>query len=69
LAEETSGQGGRDEGRPWVNGKLVNEGSRVQLPRGRILFQPERAEWFYRNIKIALEPDSLAFSGKEREKR
>jgi 3-keto-disaccharide hydrolase len=36
-----------------VNGKLVNEGSGAKPSRGRILFQSEGAECFYRNIEIA----------------
>jgi hypothetical protein len=36
-----------------VKGKLVNEGSDARPSRGRILFQSEGAECFYRNIEIA----------------
>lgn len=36
----------------YVNGKLVNEGSGASPQRGKILFQSEGAELFYRHIKI-----------------
>jgi len=35
-----------------VNGKVVNEGSGAQPSRGRILFQSEGAELFFRNIEL-----------------
>jgi hypothetical protein len=35
-----------------VNGKLVNEGSDATPARGRILFQSEGAECFFRNIEL-----------------
>ncbi len=37
----------------FVNGKLVNEGSNANTTRGKIDFQSEGAEVFYRNMKIA----------------
>jgi len=37
----------------YVNGKLVNEGTGASPQRGKILFQSEGAELFYRNIKLA----------------
>ena len=36
----------------WVNGILVMEGSDASLPRGKILFQSEGSELFYRNIAV-----------------
>lgn len=36
----------------WVNGKVANEGSGAAVTRGRILFQSEGAEVFYRNIEL-----------------
>ena len=36
----------------WVNGTLVMEGSEASLSRGRILFQSEGSELYYRNITI-----------------
>jgi hypothetical protein len=36
-----------------VNGKLVNEGDGANPARGRILFQSEGAEVFFRNIELA----------------
>jgi hypothetical protein len=36
-----------------VNGKVVNEGSGANPSRGRILFQSEGAEVFFRNIELA----------------
>lgn len=36
----------------YVNGKLVNEGMGANPRRGRILFQSEGAELFYRNLKL-----------------
>lgn len=41
-----------DQVRYWVNGKLVNEGSGAGLTRGRILFQSEGAEVFFRNLEL-----------------
>ncbi len=35
-----------------VNGKLVNEGSGASVTKGRILFQSEGAEVWFRNIKL-----------------
>ena len=35
-----------------VNGKLANEGSGAKPSRGRILFQSEGAEIFFRNIEL-----------------
>ena len=37
----------------FVNGKLVNEGSHADPASGKILFQSEGAEIFFRNISIA----------------
>jgi hypothetical protein len=37
----------------FVNGKLVNEGTGAKPSRGRILFQSEGAECFFRNIELA----------------
>ena len=36
----------------FVNGQLVNEGTAANPRRGKILFQSEGAEIFYRNIKL-----------------
>lgn len=36
----------------WVNGKVANEGSAAAITRGKILFQSEGAEVFYRNIEL-----------------
>jgi len=36
----------------YVNGKLVNEGTGANPRRGRILFQSEGAELFYRNLRL-----------------
>jgi hypothetical protein len=36
-----------------VNGKLVNEGAGANPARGRILFQSEGAEVFFRNVELA----------------
>ena len=36
----------------FVNGKLVNEGTSAEPHRGKILFQSEGAEIFFRNIKL-----------------
>jgi hypothetical protein len=35
-----------------VNGKLANEGSQAFPSGGKILFQSEGAEVFFRNIKL-----------------
>lgn len=43
-------QGGRV--RQFVNGKLANEGSAAYPSSGKILFQSEGAEVFFRNIKL-----------------
>jgi Domain of Unknown Function (DUF1080) len=37
----------------FVNGKLVNEATELNADRGKILFQTEGAETFYRNLQIA----------------
>jgi len=37
----------------FVNGKLVNEGTELNAAKGKILFQTEGAEVFFRNLKIA----------------
>jgi len=36
----------------WVNGKVVNEGAGASPTRGKILFQSEGAELFFRNIEL-----------------
>ena len=36
----------------WVNGTFVMEGSEASLARGKILFQSEGSELFYRNIEL-----------------
>ena len=36
----------------WLNGKVVNEGSGAGLTRGKILFQSEGAEVFFRKIEL-----------------
>ena len=36
----------------WVNGTLVNEGMGGSPARGKILFQSEGAEVFFRNIEL-----------------
>ena len=38
----------------WVNGTLVNEGTHASLTRGKILFQSEGAELFFRRIELRL---------------
>ena len=38
----------------WVNGTLVNEGTHASLTRGKILFQSEGAEVFFRRIELRL---------------
>ena len=47
---ELVNQGGRV--RQFVNGKLMNEGSGAFPAKGKILFQSEGAEVFFRNIKL-----------------
>jgi len=47
-----------DKVKYWVNGKVVNEGTNASLTRGKILFQSEGAEVFFR--KIELRPLSSA---------
>lgn len=37
----------------YVNGKLVNEATDLNATKGKILFQTEGAEVFFRNLKIA----------------
>jgi len=37
----------------WVNGKLANEGTHANPSSGKILFQSEGAEIFFRNMSIA----------------
>jgi hypothetical protein len=41
-----------DNVRYWVNGKLVNEGTGASPTRGKILFQSEGAEVFFRNLEL-----------------
>ena len=41
-----------DHIRYWVNGTLVMEGTDASLTKGKILFQSEGAELFYRNIEL-----------------
>jgi len=41
-----------DKVRYWVNGKLVNEGTGAELARGKILFQSEGAEVWFRKIEL-----------------
>ena len=36
----------------WVNGTLVMEGYDASLSNGKILFQSEGSEPFYRNIEL-----------------
>ena len=36
----------------WVSGDVANEGSGADVSRGKILFQSECAEVFYRNIEL-----------------
>jgi hypothetical protein len=43
----------RDHVRYFVNGKLVNEATELNATRGKILFQTEGAETYYRNLEIA----------------
>jgi hypothetical protein len=37
----------------WVNGKLANEATDLNATKGKLLFQTEGAECYYRDIKIA----------------
>jgi len=37
----------------FVNGKLVNEATELNATKGKILFQTEGAETFYRNLELA----------------
>lgn len=41
-----------DQSQHFVNGKLVNSGSRLSVTKGRILLQSEGAEIYYRNIQL-----------------
>lgn len=41
-----------DRARLLVNGKLVNEGSNASVTKGKILFQSEGAEVFFRKIEL-----------------
>jgi hypothetical protein len=41
-----------DTVRHYVNGKLVNEGTHPFPDEGKILFQSEGAEIFFRNIRL-----------------
>ena len=41
-----------DHVKQFVNGKLANEGSQASPSNGKILFQSEGAEVFFRNIKL-----------------
>jgi hypothetical protein len=43
-----------DHVKQFVNGKLANEGSQAFPSGGKILFQSEGAEVFFRNIKLYL---------------
>jgi Domain of Unknown Function (DUF1080) len=43
----------RDHVKYWVNGKLVNEATDLNATKGKLLFQTEGAETYYRNLKIA----------------
>lgn len=42
-----------DQVKYFVNGKLVNEATELNATKGKILFQTEGAETYYRNMKIA----------------
>jgi hypothetical protein len=42
-----------DQVKYFVNGKLVNEATELSATTGRILFQTEGAETFYRDLEIA----------------
>jgi hypothetical protein len=37
----------------WVNGKLANEATDLNATKGKLLFQTEGAECYFRNLKIA----------------
>lgn len=41
-----------DTAKHYVNGKLVNEGTAAKPHRGKILFQSEGAEIYFRNIRL-----------------
>ena len=41
-----------DQFEHYVNGHLVNSGTRASVRRGRILLQSEGAEVWYRNVEI-----------------
>lgn len=41
-----------DRVRQWVNGKFANEGTGAVPSKGKILFQSEGAEIFFRNLKL-----------------
>jgi 3-keto-disaccharide hydrolase len=41
-----------DHVKQWVNGKLANEGSQAYPASGKILFQSEGAEIYFRNLKV-----------------
>ncbi len=41
-----------DTAKHYVNGKLVNEGTAASPHRGKIVFQSEGAEIYYRNIRL-----------------
>jgi len=43
---------GGDTVKYWVNGKLVNEGTAASPARGKLLFQSEGAELFFRGIEL-----------------
>ena len=41
-----------DRVRQWVNGRFANEGTGARPSKGKILFQSEGAEIFFRNLKL-----------------
>ncbi|HXJ42159.1 MAG TPA: DUF1080 domain-containing protein [Bryobacteraceae bacterium] len=41
-----------ERARHWVNGKLANEGTGAYPAKGKILFQSEGAEIYFRNLKL-----------------
>ena len=43
----------QDHVKYWVNGKLVNEATDLNATKGKLLFQTEGAEVYYRNIELA----------------
>lgn len=43
-----------DRARHWVNGRFVNEGTQAKPAKGKILFQSEGAEIYFRNIRLYL---------------